>query len=409
VKAGRVILATAIGAIGSIHADTLRTHYFGNSLTAQTEPEWHDDLAAGRGDTWQTDFYGIAGGRMQQIMAGLFPEYPFGQTFPEDPTDPDHQPVVQPDWGSAALPTDSSALTARLNIESNTYDVVVIQPHVEDLYNYIDNPGAGRVFESGDVRNGGHLIEWVRHHQPEAQIYLYATWPDIPNTDGSGENIMWDDFEYSSVWNRTYDPNSVEDTIRTYDYVQQLRDVLNENHESTLGTKDVKIVPVGEVLDELHQMAQAGEIVDEFGQPLELTIHTAIVDADKQLVSIEQEVRVFDDIERFWYVDRQHQSAGWAAYLGAATQYAVQFGEMPHGLDYTLYNDWPDGYAIQSQDSRIFVELDPLLAQYTNDAIWEVVTRDSHLTGVVPEPSTALLFIGGGLLLFCLVPRRRHG
>ena len=52
---------------------TVRSFYFGNSLTAGTAPELHGKLAAGRGHIWQAEMFGIAGGRLQQYVDLIFP------------------------------------------------------------------------------------------------------------------------------------------------------------------------------------------------------------------------------------------------------------------------------------------------------------------------------------------------
>ena len=169
--------------------------------------------------------------------------------------------------------------------------------------------------------------------------------------------------------------------MRTYDYGKKLFELINKNHVEALQLQPVRLIPVGEVLEEIQQKALAGEIVGEDGKPLQVTLQKAIM-KDKELQEIQRETMPFTDIEQFFLVDKQHPSAGWAGYTAAATIYSAVFQEPPHGLDWSAYNTWPDGYNVRSQDNQHFVEIDETLAQLTNDMIWEVLTRDSYWTGV---------------------------
>ncbi len=351
--------------------ETVRSFYFGNSLTAGTAPKFHEQLAMGRGDTWEVEMFGIAGGRLHQYTQLLFPEYP-EMTYPD------------PEKNRAS----KNALQTRKDIENGKWDKIVIQPHQFHLIQYAN----WMEREAGDIEDGGRLVKWIRRHQPGAQLYLYQTWTS-PQYKDSQENPIWETFDYEKYWLRPYANPAPEGdpfpsrVMRTQDYFKKLLEALNKNHADILGDQPIRLIPTGDVMLELERRLRAGKFVDAEGKPFVLTRRTVTVDneKDKNMVDIKVEEIPFENINVF-YQDFQHQNPGLPRYFDAAVFYAVLFGEKPDGLDYAPYtvfpNKNPDGsfvteshYNWRANDNRKFIVITPELTQALADVIWEVLSK----------------------------------
>jgi hypothetical protein len=359
---------------------TVRSFYFGNSLTAGTAPELHGKLAAGRGDAWRAEMFGIAGGRLQQYVDLIFPNYP-DMAYPN------------PDEGKA----QRNALRARKAIETEAWDAVVIQPHQFHLRQYAN----WLKREAGDIFEGGKLVEWIREHQPQAQIYLYQTWTVPAYFDNDQEKPDWSTFDYERFWLRPYSNPAPEDdpspsrVMRTQDYHRKLLKALNTNHVDILRNQPILVIPVGDAMLELDRRLKAGEFADADGKPFVVTRRTVIVDneTDKTMVDIKAERIPLTDI-RLFYQDFQHQNPGLPRFFDAAVFYATLFGEKPLNLDYSGYNVFPskredgsfdtESYVNwRANDNRKFIEITPEQAQAVAELIWEVVSRHPN-TGMKP-------------------------
>jgi hypothetical protein len=334
--------------------------------------ERHTELAAARGDVWETRMCGVAGGRLQQYVDGLFPAFPHLEPMPEDEK-----------W-----------LSARRAIENpeEKWDVVVLQPHqahLEFFARWLDR-------EAGDISSGGVLIEWIARNQPQARIYLYQAWTTPRYDDGNQENPDWESFDYESYWLRPYSNPAPEDdpfpsrVMRTQDYHSRLRQILSEKHAEILGGKPIPVIPVGDALLELERRLKAGTFVDSDGKPFVLSKRTVLVDneKDRNFAGIREERIPFRNVNVF-YQDFQHQNTGLPRYFHSAVFYATLFGSKPVGLDYSAYNVFPrqreDGsYDMTSNviwrpnDNRMFIEVTPELADAVGELIWDVVSNHPH-------------------------------
>jgi hypothetical protein len=394
-KMTAMLLAALLAATGAAagqnpeQADTLRTFYFGNSLTNQQRPDWHDDIARPRGDTWTAEMYGVAGGRLWQYVQNLFPAYPDMDT----------------------KPTEDKALKARNAIERGNWDVIVLQPHQMHREQYANWLGR----EAGDVHETNILVPWIRKHQPSARLYLYQTWAVPLPIDRNQENPDFANFDYESYWKRPYanpapagDPDPAH-VMRTRDYHKKLLDTINQTHKEILGDQPARVIPVGDAMLEVQKRLKAGKLVNAQGRPFTLEIRTVLVDneTDKNLVDVRVEQVPFTDIEQF-YMDFQHQKPGLPRFFDAAVFYSTLFGEAPSGLDFSNYNVYPDkdaqgrmvlesNYNWRAGDNRKFIEITPDLAEALGDVIWQTV-RTHPDAGVVPEPGSAAILGIGALL-----------
>ncbi len=368
----QTILAAILVASSAFSEDgrKLRTHYFGNSLTAGTVPKFHEHLGKSKGDTWHCVNFGIAGGRLHQYTQLLFPKYP-DMAYPE----PNNHPR-------------KNALATRKRIENETFDKIVIQPHQFHLVQF----AKWMKREAGDIEDGGRLVKWIRKHQPQAQLYIYQTWTS-PQYKDSQENPIWATFDYEKYWLRPYSNPAPENdpfpsrVMRTQDYFRKLLTGLNENHKDILGDQPIRMIPVGDVMLEIDRRLKAGKLVDANGKPFTLIRRTVILDneKDKNMVDIKKEEIPFDSITLF-YQDFQHQNPGLPRFFDATVFYAVLFGKSPKGLDFTPYNLFPkrndewkivmeSGYNWKSGDNRIHIEVTKEVADALADLTWDVVSR----------------------------------
>jgi len=363
----------------------VRSFYFGNSLTNQMMINEHPNLAAAKGDVWVTQMRGVAGGRLQQYVDGLFPNLE----------------------NLEVEPTDKKWLEARKAIEEGTWDAVVFQPHqvmLEQYANWLDR-------EIGDIHDGGILLDWIARNQPEASILMYQPWTTPRYTD-SQEDPEWDAFDYEAYWLRPYsDPPPENDPfpsriMRTQDFHRKLREALQENQADALGSREIKVIPVGDALLELERRLKAGTFVDSQGQPFTLQIRTVLVDneEDKNFTGIQVEEVPFENVNLL-YQDFQHHKAGLPRFFHSQVFYATLFGKKPVGLDYSAYNVFPvqneDGsYNMQSNvnwranDHRHFIEITPELANALGELAWDVV-RSHPNSGV--ESGTGVTITAGGI------------
>jgi hypothetical protein len=358
---------------------TVRSFYFGNSLTAGTAPEFHHQLAESRGDVWVADTFLIGGSPLRLFAELLFPHYP-DMSYP----DPSASQAGQADWRARGY---VNAVKARQKFENGTWDAVVIQPHQAHL--------------ESDVPAAGKLVVWIHEHQPKAQIYLYQTWAVPTYADGNQERPDFASFDYEKFWLRPYaDPPPEDDPhpsriMRTQDYHKKLLGALNKNHANILGDQPIRVVPTGDVMLEVHRRLKTGKLVDADGKPFVLTRRTVIVDNenDRNFVDLKVEQIPFTDISVF-YQDFQHQNPGLPRYFDAAVFYAVLFGKKPAGLDYSKYNVFPskreDGtfdmtssYVWRPNDNRKFIEISQEVADALADVIWDVFSTDPR-TGLRP-------------------------
>ncbi len=347
----------------------IRSFYFGNSLTNQMLIDEHPTLAAAKGDVWVTQMCGVAGGRLQQYVDGMFPDL-------------DNLDVE---------PTDEKWLEARKAIEEGDWDVVVIQPHQVMLEQYANWLGR----EIGDIHDGGILVNWIATSRPESEILMYQPWTTPRYTD-SQEEPEWDAFDYETYWLRPYsDPPPDDDPfpsriMRTQDYHNKLRQALQENQAEALGDRTIKVIPVGDALLELERRLKAGTFVDSQGDPFTLQVRTVLVDneEDKNFTGIEVQEVPFENVNIF-YQDFQHHKAGLPRFFHSQVFYATIFGKKPVGLDYAGYNVFPyekeDGtYSMESSvnwranDNRHFIEITPELAEALGELVWDVVTSHPH-------------------------------
>lgn len=146
------------------------------------------------------------------------------------------------------------------------WDAVSLQPFDRRLH---DTSGGK---PDGDVEVCQIFIDMALKKSPNAQIYIYSRWPRITK-QGKGFNFDKDAFNatsgkvdlaklgdiddytdrWTSKWKGGYDL-----TNETRDYFERLLNEIRKNKPEM--KKPVLLVPVGDVMNELHKKMKAGEI-----------------------------------------------------------------------------------------------------------------------------------------------------
>jgi hypothetical protein len=123
-------------------------------------------------------------------------------------------------------------------LASFTWDVVTLQPS----FAVMEGP-------KGDLAMARQLALLALAKSPQAQIYIYETWPSIGEKAPPGA--------YAAMWNRTYTPGAWDKALYSQDYCSRLVTALRQ----ALPTgKPVRLIPVGHVLAALDTLARAGSI-----------------------------------------------------------------------------------------------------------------------------------------------------
>jgi hypothetical protein len=177
-----------------------------------------------------------------------------------------------------------------------------------------------------DLATITRYVELAREQNPDVQILIHGRWP---RRDG--------DADYATLWERSY-TGEWDNTFETRNYLDRLTQAVQA---ADLGIRDPILVPIGEVLYQLDQQMQQGDI--------------AGYDT------------VFD-----LYEDGIHLNAE-GQYLATLTYLAVMYGVHPKTID---------GGAIAS--------LDPATKQAFDNTIWQVIQHQPVATSVAaPAPESA--------------------
>ena len=265
----------------------LRTYFVGNSVTDTIRYGSLAKLAESRGHvlTWGRDM--IPGSSLSWLWdhpKDGFQQEPFG-----------HYPKALSDY---------------------RWDVVSLEP----FDRHLDG-------KDGDLAMAGNFIELALRRSADVQVYVYSRWPRKDKAkDGS---LVLD---YKTKWLRKY-TGDWDGTEETRDYFERVVAGLRKTYEGR--SKPVLMVPVGDVLLELHERMRLGKVPG------------------------------FTDIAAV-YMDGIHfNNVG--SYIVGTTFYATLFRDAPRGMTADQYNE--------KLDRKTDILIDEKLAAAIQDAVWTVVSK----------------------------------
>ena len=368
VHSSLIALLAAMSAAGSFARDVPPTpklkrvavYYFGNSLTGSTAPELHTALGKSAGKEWVWDLMAVAGGQLWQYR---------------------DQFQLDAKLENVGDYTINSAIAAKApwaaqQFLKGAWDAIVLQPFGMGL-RLVRNEMWGKKYDTerdfGDLAAAKYLIDLALVKNPNCRIYIYEDWPGMPiageafghagaGLGKTGKELNHRQMEpvrrshdFPREWLRRYDPEAVPWLAggQSRDYDWRLFDELVKLYPALWREGRLRMIPVGDIYYVLDRRMRAGLVpgVLNLGE---------------------------------FYTDTLHHRAGMPAYTCAATFYTLLFGEKPHALDYTLYNnkdaygkDWGHGKD-EHNDSGVVLEVTPERAKVVNDTIWEVINAHPY-------------------------------
>jgi beta-1,2-mannobiose phosphorylase / 1,2-beta-oligomannan phosphorylase len=284
-----LMIASVLFLYGTAHGDgnPLRTDFVGNSVTDTIRYGNLAKLAKSRGHTltWGRDM--VPGAPLSWLWEHPkegFQEEPFG-LYPKA-------------------------------FSEHTWDVLSLQP----FDRHLDG-------KDGDLAMARNFIDLALKRSPDVQVYVNSRGPRKDKAmDGS---LVLD---YKTKWLRKY-TGDWDRTEETKDYFERVVAELRKAYDGK--AKPVLVVPVGDVLLELHERMRVGKVPD------------------------------FTDIAEV-YMDAIHfNNVG--SYIVGTTFYATLFRANPKGMTADPYNE-----KLAPKKDRL---IDDNLAAAIQDAVWTVVSK----------------------------------
>lgn len=265
-----------------------------------------------------------------------------------------------------------------------SWDAVTFQPYDRMIYDAQaprDTSGSNFAPDWGVVDNIGVMTEWFTDLNPDTEFYVYAHWKRIDRIDGDNFNPDFANYDFNAEYDKLYTNQQGFANNESRDFFRQVTEELRETYPE----QSFNLIPFGDVLYEVNNLARAGE----FGP--------------------------YDDVEEL-FRDARHLGWGLPQYMKFATFYATIIGDDLENLDWEIYNEitnaepWTSGRAqdpvFMAALEAAFRPLNQELVDKVNAVVLDVV-RNEPLSGVaapVPEPTTAGLLALGGMALL----RRRR-
>ncbi|MFV2070733.1 MAG: DUF4886 domain-containing protein, partial [Pirellulales bacterium] len=262
------------------------SYHIGNSLTEDMQPLGLEQLAQIGGESLETGYHFAYAKSLDYIWA--------------NPTSVSNN-QKRPDFYTPSL-------------TGYAWDVLTLQPS--------NGPESTLATDEASILS---FIDLARSNPDNADtdFYIYAAWPRRGN--------------YADKWTASVADQDSTATVKVREYFDHL---INRLHDAT--SANVLMIPIGEVLFELDQKMQAGDIPG------------------------------FTSVDQL-YRDNVHLSSDVGRYTAAATAYATIFGKDPTGLTK------PDGF-YGSPDA-----FTPQLYNALHTVIWDVVANHPF-TGIL-DPS----------------------
>ena len=181
--------------------------------------------------------------------------------------------------------------------------------------------------KDGDLAMAGNFIDLALKRSPDVQVYIYSRWP---RKDWAKDGSLV--LDYKMKWLRKY-TGGWDGTEETRDYFERVVAGLRKAYKGK--AKPVLMIPVGDVLLELHERMRAGMVPG------------------------------FTDIAEV-YVDGIHfNNVG--SYIVGVTFYVTLFRNEPRGMTADPYNE-----KLDPKKDRL---IDEKLAAAIQDAVWTFVSK----------------------------------
>ena len=229
-----LFLAVCAGIVASASAETIRAYHIGNSLTDNIYMGGLKRIADRGGDTY---IYG------KHVSPGVPLDYSW-----------QYKSITGSMYSIAPYGLYKTAL------KNYSWNVLTLEP--------FDNKLTGT---TGDIQISKDFINYALPKSPNLQTYVYERWPRR-QVDARGHYLP---FDFSKLWNTPYtgqsDRYNLADERRGY--FEQLTKGINSALPNL--KKNVKMVPVGDVLAELDKRIKANQIdgIDNITDLYADTIH----------------------------------------------------------------------------------------------------------------------------------------
>ncbi|MEP0912194.1 hypothetical protein NDI45_14835 [Leptolyngbya sp. GB1-A1] len=201
------------------------------------------------------------------------------------------------------------------------WDALSLQPFDRSVLGGQGNP------QQGDLQMASNFINLARQNSPNLQVYLYQRWPRKSSRNPNPTAADWD-----ALWQATYGVETSGNNNESRSYFERLQTRLQEAFPDL---KPIWLVPVGEVLFQLNQKMQSGQVPG----------YSSIWDL---------------------YVDNIHLN-NIGSYIVGATYYATLFGgdltKLPIPVQYSLNR--PE----QSRPIPISPELESIIEQTVQSVV----------------------------------------
>lgn len=356
---------------GEEAVDSRDVYYFGNSLTACTDPKWHGELGASAGKEWNA---------VANLGAG-WPLWKHRESLRDSGVNLSRDSQGDLTIDPASIQDPSYNLRKFFN---SKFDALVLQPFETPLVRVTDQPFADVKFDEpqdvGDIASAIDLIDSYLALNPGGDVFIYQNWPDIQfkhnmqlppeeewpqwakdykqrrgKAPSAAEFAYLVPFDYEAEWlGKTYVNDNPDqfwrENNRCQDFHNQLFEALKAHYPKLWAEGRLNIIPAGDIFMELHRLAQAGQLPG------------------------------ITDIREF-YTDAQHIRGGLPRYTAAASFFTALFRDDPAKLDYTLYSS-EERYRADKHfgddphhDRGELMVITPELAETVNRVVLEVISN----------------------------------
>ncbi|MFO7658867.1 MAG: hypothetical protein R6W78_17540, partial [Bacteroidales bacterium] len=216
-------------------------------------------------------------------------------------------------------------------LKNYVWDAIVLQPYAAGLNDDIDAATKFINFSTCGI------------------FYIYTSWPALQG----------DYLDYADRWDRIYDNPNSNNNNASRSYYDQLLSKLREDHP----TKQVRIIPAGEVLYEIDKMIKAGTLpglkeLAERDRELLPGLDRCDTSIDEDLALGVYGILYADDVH---LNPSPHKVGTLGIFISGSTMFSALSGTSPVGMSAANYG--------------LDVEKDALLIKAVQETIWRIVSK----------------------------------